>query len=349
IDSGYIEAPRRFFSFCHAVITDEGYLLHKYNADGSLASSWHGWYHDGQKELPIQEDETALVLWALWRHYQRFRDVEYIKPLFRGLIVRAANWMLSYRDPETGLPLPSWDLWEERRGVFAWTVGATWGGLQAAANFAEAFGEDNLAQQYRQACAAMQSATERLFWDDAEQCYARMVRLQDDGAVERDMTAESSLFGLCYFGMIAPDAPRMRATMLRMRERLSVQTQIGGIARYQHDQYYRVRDDAQVPGNPWFICTLWLAQWYIEMAHEQADLVQALGLLHWATDHALASGVMGEQVHPYTGESLSVSPLTWSHATFVLVVHEYLDRLRACRKKPKDSAEDAPGSDLCID
>jgi len=40
----------------------------------------------------------------------------------------------------------------------------------------------------------------------------------------------------------------------------------------------------------------------------------------------LPSGVMAEQLHPYTGEPLSVSPLTWSHAAYVRVVREYLDR-----------------------
>jgi GH15 family glucan-1,4-alpha-glucosidase len=38
------------------------------------------------------------------------------------------------------------------------------------------------------------------------------------------------------------------------------------------------------------------------------------------------SGVLAEQVHPYSNEPLSVSPLTWSHATFVTCVLEYLDR-----------------------
>jgi len=119
IDAGYPEIARRFFDFCHRVITDEGYLLHKYNPDGSLASSWHAWYYEGEKPLPVQEDETGLVLWALWRHFQHFRDIEFVKAHYRGLIVRAANWMSAYRDRETGLPLPSWGPWEERRGVFA--------------------------------------------------------------------------------------------------------------------------------------------------------------------------------------------------------------------------------------
>ena len=33
---------------------------------------------------------------------------------------------------------------------------------------------------------------------------------------------------------------------------------------------------------------------------------------------------MAEQLHPFTGEPLSVSPLTWSHAAFVASVERYL-------------------------
>jgi hypothetical protein len=43
---------------------------------------------------------------------------------------------------------------------------------------------------------------------------------------------------------------------------------------------------------------------------------------------ALPSGVLAEQVHPYTGQPISVSPLTWSHATFVAVVADYLHKLQ---------------------
>jgi hypothetical protein len=35
---------------------------------------------------------------------------------------------------------------------------------------------------------------------------------------------------------------------------------------------------------------------------------------------------MAEQLHPYTGEPLSVSPLTWSHAEYVRTVREYIHR-----------------------
>jgi len=327
IAAGYSQVPRRFFDFCHRVITDEGYLLHKYNPDGSLASSWHGWYYDGGKELPVQEDETALVLWALWRYFDRFREVEFVKPHYRGLICRAAAWLARYRDPQLNVPSPSWDLWEERRGVFAWTVGATWAGLQAAANFAEAFGEDVLAATHRHSAEEIRVAAERMLWAEDVGCFVRGAYRNGTGGWEQDGTVDASVAGLWLFGMIPAGDPRIRATMETVRERLWVKTDVGGLARYVDDAYHQVSQDIEkVPGNPWFICTLWLAQWIIAAAQTRADLKPAVEILNWAVEHTLSSGVMAEQVNPYTNAPISVSPLTWSQATFVLAVREYVAR-----------------------
>jgi GH15 family glucan-1,4-alpha-glucosidase len=336
IEAGYSVIARRFFEFCHRAITEEGYLLHKYTPDGALASSWHGWYVDGRKGLPVQEDETALVVWALWRHFARFRDVEFVKPHYRGLIVRAADWLAAYRDEESGLPLPSWDLWEERRGVHAWTVGATWAGLEAGARFCDAFGEQVLARTYRAAAEQMRAGAERYLWQPQLNRFARTVR-RHGSQWEVDATIDASLVGLWAFGpepgdagMFAPRDPRVVSTMRAVRDRLWVKTPVGGLARYENDYYHQVSQDVgDIPGNPWFICTLWLAQWLIASAHDMRDLDEARGLLEWAVRHALPSGVMAEQIHPHTNEPLSVSPLTWSHATLVSVAHAYSDRRQA--------------------
>jgi GH15 family glucan-1,4-alpha-glucosidase len=293
---------------------------------------------DGQKELPVQEDETALVLWALWRHFQRFRDVEFIKPHYRGLITRAANWLVRFRDGRSGLPLPSWDLWEERRGVHAWTIGATWAGLQAAARFAGALGERRLSETYSQAADEIRSAAEQNLWQPDEERFARTIYATDEGW-KADLTADASLVGLWYFQLdggntclFAPDDPRVVSTMEAVRTRLSVEPDVIGVARYENDPYHQVSSDTdRVPGNPWFISTLWLAQWEIATAKSMDDLRHARDRLEWAASHALSSGVMAEQVHPYTDEPLSVSPLTWSHATLVSATRQYVDRWRALK------------------
>jgi GH15 family glucan-1,4-alpha-glucosidase len=105
------------------------------------------------------------------------------------------------------------------------------------------------------------------------------------------------------------------------------------LARYENDYYFRRSDDiAQVPGNPWVICTLWAAQYYIARATEIRDLETSLGLLMWAAKHASSSGILPEQLNPYTGELLSVAPLTWSHAEFVTTTLLYMDKQDALTK-----------------
>jgi len=79
-------------------------------------------------------------------------------------------------------------------------------------------------------------------------------------------------------------------------------------------------------GNAWFICTLWLADFYIARAETKEDLQKVVEILEWTARRALPSGVLGEQVNPLTGEAVSVSPLTWSHSTFVATTMSYLQK-----------------------
>lgn len=325
--AGYLWMPRMFYRFCNDVLSKEGYLLHKYNPDGTLASSWHPWVRDGRKDLPIQEDETALVLWALWRHFQKWKDVEYIKPLYRSLIIRAADFLVTYRHQDTGLPKTSYDLWEERRGVLAFTVSAVWAGLMAAANFAKAFGETEAADRYVKTADQMKAGAESALYQPELKRFVRMVNRKKDQSWDYDQTIDSSMYGLWYFGMFAPDDPRIVRTMKAIQDRLTVKTAVGGLSRYENDYYHQQSQDiANVPGNPWFICTLWVAEWTIATAKTRADLKPAVSLLEWCVQHGLPSGVLAEQVHPSTHAPLSVSPLTWSHATFVAAVLEYIEK-----------------------
>ena len=332
--AGYLDLPRAFFQFCNQVHSREGYLLHKYNPDGSLASSWLPWVVDGEKNLPIQEDETSLVLWALWEHFLRFGDVAFIKPLYRSLICPLADFIASYRDKDTGLPLPSYDLWEERQGILSWTVGATWGGLNAAAQFAKAFGETSRAKNYLHAAKEIKGGTEAHLWQPGLNRFARMVNRKEDGSWEVDETIDASLVGLWQFGMYSADDPKIVSTMQAIQQQLWVKTNVGGIARYMDDRYHQVsREISNVPGNPWFICTLWLAEWHALTAKHADDLQKSLDLIEWVTVHALPSGILAEQVDPYTDEPLSVSPLTWSHAAYVSTVLTYLHRKNHLRSK----------------
>jgi ferredoxin len=162
--------------------------------------------------------------------------------------------------------------------------------------------------------------------------YRETTPLKPDEEVEDfyevDETLDASLFGLFKFHLFDADDHRVEATMRAVQEKLWVKTRVGGVARYENDSYHRISTDtAAVPGNPWFICTLWLADYLITRAKTPTDLKLALPIFEWTANHALESGVLAEQVDPYTNAPISVSPLTWSHATVVSTVVKYLEKL----------------------
>ncbi len=327
--AGYIDTPRAFFKFCASILTADGYLLHKYNPDGSFGSSWHPWYAHGQMQLPIQEDGMGLVLWALWQYFAGHFDLESVKELFYPLIVRMADFLDTFR-LENGLPKPSYDLWEERYGVHTFTTAAVYGGLVAAANFAGSFGEQTLAERYKKAADAVQEAAQQVLYNQEAKRFARSF---DPATGQLDMTVDASLFGVFAFGLLPPEHPMVVSTMKAVEERLAVRTHVGGIARYERDPFFRVTEDfARVPGNPWIVCTLWLAQYKIAMARNPEDLDAAAKILSWVAKHARPTGMLAEQLHPFEESAISVCPLSWSHAEFVITVADYAAKLSAFRK-----------------
>ena len=327
--AGYPELCRRFFDFCSRALAEEGYLFQHYNPDGSLASNWHPWVLDGEEVLPIQEDSTALLLWALWIGYDYSKDIEFIRPLYTKFIVKCADFMVEYRDPETSLPRPSYDLWEERHGVHAYTVAAVIAGLRGAANFARAFGEEPRAEIYDSVANEMADGIVEHLYDAGLGRYARSGYRKTEG-YELDEVVDISLLGLVTLGALPARDERVVATVESIRHELVLHSAIGGVARYRNDQYQRKSDVPEdIAGNPWFISTLWLGQYEIARAETLPELREALPYLEWCVENALPSGVLAEQVHPIQGYPLSVSPLTWSHSAFVWAVLSYVEKYRA--------------------
>ncbi|MBL4591740.1 MAG: glycoside hydrolase family 15 protein, partial [Phycisphaerales bacterium] len=332
--AGQSELSRSFFRFAARCIGDKPYFLHKYTPEGHLASSWHPSTIDGKSVLPIQQDETALTLWALREHFLAFRDVEFIKPLYNALVVKPAQWMLDHRD-HNGLPLQSWDLWEERRGIHTFTVAATIGALHAAADFAKDFGELDRAAAFREGAERMKGALRRHMFHTERQQFARMAIPLEDGTYRLDMTRDSANYALFGFGAFEPNDPLVKAEMESLRNALWCKSNIGGCARYERDYYHQVETEKtdDIPGNPWVICTLWQALYHIESATTKQELALAMPLFQWCVDRTLDSGVLAEQFDPYTGAPMSVSPLTWSHATYVATCSRYLSKLEELNAK----------------
>ncbi len=327
--AGFPEITRRFLLLAKDLIREEGFFLHKYNPDGSPAPLWHPWVQDGKFQLPIQLDETALVIWLVARHYERTRDLELLRTIYPRLVVNAADFLARHRDEERGLPLPTYDIWEERQGTFTFTCATVVAALQAAAELANLFNEQDRRAIYAKAASEVRDAMKKHFWIEEESRFAR--GFAADGALDTTVDASSG-FGAFYFGAFPAASGMVEGTMRAIRERLAVHTEAGGIARYENDAYHRISSETvRVPGNPWILCTLWLAEHRIATAGSIAELQSALDFVRWARAKATPSLILPEQIDPYDGQPLSVAPLTWSHAQVVSVVHAYLDALHRLR------------------
>jgi glucoamylase len=350
--AGFPEVARRFLTFANDTISNDGYFLPKYTPDGSLAPSWNPWLRDGRKQLPIQEDETALVVWLLARHYDRNRDLDFVRAVYKRLVLQPVEFMIAFRDPETRLPLPSFDIWEERQGVFTFTCSAVCAAMNAAAELANLFNEQDRRARYLAVAAEIREAMVRHLWIEDEGRFARGLTMQD-GTMQLDRTIDASAFATFYLGTFPAESAMVEGTIRAIREKLWVPTEVGGVARYENDAYQRVADvGATVPGNPWLICTLWLAEHAIARATSIAELQSALDLVRWVRSKARPSLVLPEQIHPLTGAPLSVSPFTWSHAQVVSVVRGYVETLRRLRRNgPEKSAraDEEKSTDRAVD
>ena len=303
---------RKFLDFSRSLISPGGYYSHKYTMGGTLASSWLPMIIGNKSVLPIQEDETSLMVWAIWKHYVKNNDIEYLSQFYEPIIKKCANFIVSFLG-EDGLPKPSYDLWEERFGIHTFTVATSYSALNAAAKCARTFGDEDTALEYERVIDRMKRAYEEKFYSEETGIYARSLI---DG--KPDFTPDSSIMSLFLFNMKDAGDPRIVSSMSIIMKRLWVEG-IGGLARYENDIYQRVKKDNRIPGNPWIITTLWASEYFMLLG----DLDSALKMINWVADHKQDSGILPEQVNPYDGSALSVSPLVWSHAQFIITILDY--------------------------
>jgi GH15 family glucan-1,4-alpha-glucosidase len=310
---GLFGEARNFFEFARSTMHRDGYLMHKYQPDRAIGSTWHPLVHNNHKELAIQEDETAIAIFMLGEYYRASKDISLIESFYDTFIEPAASFMVGFVDRETGLPHASYDLWEQKFLTSTYTVCTVVAALTAASELAEVVNRPDDASSWKQAAARIQEGLQALYHPDGY--FRNGFLLQPNGDLAHDDTLDiSSLYGPYMYAQLPLNNSRLASMFEHVKKRLLNTSPIGGVIRYEKDGYFLSK--TQFAGNPWVVCTLWLAQYF--NAAGQKD--EATKLLDWALDRALPSGVLSEQFDPEDGSRLGVAPLVWSHAEFVNTV-----------------------------
>ena len=307
---GLYDEAKRFFEFARDTMHRDGYLMHKYQPDRAIGSTWHPLLHGNNKELAIQEDETAIVLFMIGRYYEASQDKMFIESFYETFIEPCTSFIANFVDQSTGLPHASYDLWEQKFLTSTYTVSTVIAALYTSSKLAEATNRPDDAITWRKAAEQMQAGLQALYHPDGY--FRKGFLLKDNGDLEFDDTLDiSSLYGPLEFAGLPISDPRVSSTLAHVKQSLHNTSPVGGVIRYPGDSYFLAKP--QYPGNPWIVCTLWLAQCLARDGKPD----EASGLIQWALDRKLLSGVLSEQFDPDSGYAISVSPLVWSHAEFI--------------------------------
>lgn len=306
---GHFKEAKSFLDFARDTMHKDGYLMHKYQPDRAIGSTWHPLVHGRHKELAIQEDETASVVYLIGAYYEASKDKIFVENLYHSFVVPCANFMSRFIDEKTGLPHASYDLWEEKFLTSTYTVCTVIAALETASKLAEAVDQPDDSIRWKHSADNIRNNLDVLCHEGA---FIKGFLLKENGEMEYDLTADiSNFYGPYMFANLKIDDARLVATIRQTEERLLNVTPSGGVIRHENDGYFL--NNHQYQGNPWIVSTLWLAQYYEAVGEHD----KAAGLLDWSINHELPSGVLSEQFDAETGEPRSVTPLVWSHAEMV--------------------------------
>ncbi|WP_292459912.1 glycoside hydrolase family 15 protein [Methanothermococcus sp.] len=218
------------------------------NSDGSWLQNY---YIDGRPRLTaMQNDQVGTTIWATLVHYRITNNNLFLKRHW-NMIKNAANYLVNTVEPLS----PCYDLWEEKYGVFSYTLGAIYGGLKSACDIADILEKEcdyKLTMEDRKYFGKWVSAI-NLLKDNVNNLYLKEENRFAKSINPLDKTIDTSILGLSFpYDLVPADDPRMIFTALQIENAFNYK--IGGIGRYPEDVYFG--------GNPWIITTLWLYMYY---------------------------------------------------------------------------------------
>lgn len=304
---GIYDEAKHFFKFARDVMHKDGYLLHKYQPDRAIGSTWHPRVFNNKVELAIQEDETAGVLFLMREYFEATEDQYFIDEYYDSFIKPAANFLNNFIDTQTGLPHASYDLWEEKFLTTTYTVSIAIGALEAASDLALKAGNHADAQIWQNRANNFRHSLDALFHPGGY--FRKGYYYNSSGQLDYDDSIDiSSLYGPFMYARLRREDQRMLSTASKIEDRLLNRSPAGGVIRYENDNYFR--KSSKYPGNPWIVSTMWLAQYYSYRGNNK----QARVLIDWVLSKQTPSGILSEQFDAITGKPIGVTPLVWSHA-----------------------------------
>ncbi len=302
------ETEKFYKSFCKNTQGKSGMWEQRFYTNGHLAPCWG-----------YQIDETASVIYGVYEHYDRTRNIKFLKDNLK-MLERATKFLQKYVNDvieEKNEMQVSYDLWEMHEGIHLYSMASifsafnvmikTYAILETAKEITNRLQQENMSKQKAsliKELGKIKKYVTKTFYDEEKKYFKRN---------NKDEKMDISVLGaVTPFGMFSPKEKKVINTVEKLN--MTLRTYTGGYKRFEEDHYRN--------GNPWPIATLWMALYYIEVknykkAKECFDFV-----VKSSTEH----GFLAEQVDNNTMQANWVIGLGWSHAMFVIVLEKLMNK-----------------------
>lgn len=218
---------------------------------------------------------------------------------------------------------PSFELWEEEKGMHFYTLLAQHTALQEGAKLAQDLADGGAADFYNIQSKTIGAYLKRDFVD-SRIGILNTRNLQNGGLGYKHANIDvAPLLALNHnspyqklFSLNSPEVKRYIQVLTQtFAELYAVNKQYPdlGVAlgRYPEDRYDGYKTTGQ--GNPWFLATLALGEYYCFTGRKDLAEKQFNRVLF----HSDRNGAMSEQFNQYTGYMQGAVELTWSHNAFM--------------------------------
>jgi glucoamylase len=285
----------------------------KFFVDGS--AYWGDWGRP-QDDSPASR---ALTLIRFARSLLSQNRIEEVRQLYDGKlptssVIKADLEYVSKHWRET-----SFDLWEEVRGLHFYTQMVQRRSLIEGAALARQLGDDGAADWYARQSREMESSISE-FWNGNLKVIVP-TRHRDAGIDYKNSGLDSAvvlgvLHALGTDRFFSPSDPRVVATIEAIEKSFQSLYPINRNKKADGIAIGRYPEDRYVGGNPWFLTTAALAEYYYRRGlKERGD-----AYLSRIRFHADPDGSLSEQFDKFSGKMTSVNDLTWSYAAFLTAV-----------------------------
>jgi oligosaccharide amylase len=309
------ETEKFYKSFCKATQSKSGMWEQRFYTDGRLAPCWG-----------YQIDETASVIYGLYNHYEKTKNIKFIRDNFK-MLEKASKFLQKYVEDvtlEENKIHVSYDLWEMHEGIHLYSMASIFAAFTAMLKMYEIIEQEKENKENKE--QAKNRLKQEEITEQKEILTKALVKIkdyvlknfynEDKKCFRRNNTDEKmdiSMLGcVTPFNMFSPKEKKIVNTVEKIN--LTLRTYTGGYRRFEDDNYMN--------GNPWPIATLWMALYYEEIK----DYKKAKECLDFVVASSTQHGFLAEQVDNNTMESNWVIGLGWSHAMFIIVLEKMLNR-----------------------